>query len=151
MGQWENLGLNLGLTQESILEEGTATHSSVLAWKIPWIEEPGGLQSIGSHRVGHDWSDLACTHVSKSPKTLNCFTGTSLSWEISGELEFESRQRYGPVDYFPKVNCSSPLDTLLAFDRLVLMMLVKDILSQCFCFSLWIFTVGFALNFWFFF
>ena len=36
-----------------------ATHSSVLAWRIPWTEEPGGLPSMGSHRVGHDWSDLA--------------------------------------------------------------------------------------------
>ena len=36
-----------------------ATHSSVLAWRIPWTEEPGGLLSMGSHRVGHDWSDLA--------------------------------------------------------------------------------------------
>ena len=36
-----------------------ATHSSTLAWKIPQTEEPGGLPSMGSHRVGHDWSDLA--------------------------------------------------------------------------------------------
>ena len=36
-----------------------ATHSSVLAWRIPGTEEPGGLPSVGSHRVGHDWSDLA--------------------------------------------------------------------------------------------
>ena len=36
-----------------------ATHSSVLAWRIPWTEKPGGLQSMGSHRVRHDWSDLA--------------------------------------------------------------------------------------------
>ena len=36
-----------------------ATHSSVLAWKIPWTEDPGGLPSMGSHRVGHDRSDLA--------------------------------------------------------------------------------------------
>ena len=36
-----------------------ATHSSVLAWRIPGMEEPGGLLSMGSHRVGHDWSDLA--------------------------------------------------------------------------------------------
>ena len=41
------------------LEEEMATHSSVLAWRIPWTEEPGGLPSMGSHRVGHDWSDLA--------------------------------------------------------------------------------------------
>ena len=37
-----------------------ATHSSILAWKIPWTEEPGGLQSIGLRRVGHKWSNLAC-------------------------------------------------------------------------------------------
>ena len=39
------------LGREDPLEEGTATHSSVLAWRIPWTEEPGGLQSMGSHRV----------------------------------------------------------------------------------------------------
>ena len=36
------------------LEEGMATHSSILAWRIPWTEESGGLQSMGSQRVGHD-------------------------------------------------------------------------------------------------
>ena len=36
-----------------------APHSSTLAWRIPWTEKPGRLQSMGSHRVGHDWSDLA--------------------------------------------------------------------------------------------
>ena len=41
-----------------------ATHSSILAWRILWTEEPGGLLSIGSHRVGHNWSDLACVHAS---------------------------------------------------------------------------------------
>ena len=39
---------------EAPLEEGTATHSSTLAWRIPWTEEPGRLQSMGSQRVGHD-------------------------------------------------------------------------------------------------
>ena len=42
------------LGQEAPLEEGMATHSSILAWKIPWTKEPGGLQSIGSQRVGYD-------------------------------------------------------------------------------------------------
>ena len=42
------------------LEEEMATHSSILAWRIPWTEEPGGLQSIGWQRVGHDW---AHTHL----------------------------------------------------------------------------------------
>ena len=42
------------LVWEDPLEEGMATHSSILAWEIPWTEEPGGLQSVGSQRIGHD-------------------------------------------------------------------------------------------------
>ena len=41
---------------ESLREKAMATHSSTLAWKIPWTEEPGRLQSMGSRRVGHDWA-----------------------------------------------------------------------------------------------
>ena len=43
-------------TRLSFLEKAMATHSSTFAWKIPWTEEPGGLQSMGSQRVGHDWA-----------------------------------------------------------------------------------------------
>ena len=46
-----------------LLEKEMATHSSILAWKISWTEEPGRLQSTGLQRVGHDWSDLALTHA----------------------------------------------------------------------------------------
>ena len=42
------------LGQEDHLEEGMEAHSSILAWRIPWTKEPGGLQSTGSQRVGHD-------------------------------------------------------------------------------------------------
>ena len=42
------------LGREYTLEKGTATHSGILAWGIPWTEEPGGLQSMGSRRVRHD-------------------------------------------------------------------------------------------------
>ena len=42
--------------QENPLEKEMATHSSILAWKISWTKEPGGLQSMGSQRVGHDWA-----------------------------------------------------------------------------------------------
>ena len=42
------------LRQEDPMEKGMATHSSILAWRIPWTEKPGGLQSMGSQRVGHD-------------------------------------------------------------------------------------------------
>ena len=44
------------LGQEDPLEKEMATHSSILAWRIPWTEEPGGLQPMGSQRVGHDWA-----------------------------------------------------------------------------------------------
>ena len=42
------------LGREDLLDKEMATHSSVLAWRIPWMEEPGRLQSMGSQRVGHD-------------------------------------------------------------------------------------------------
>ena len=49
---WETWVRTLGW--EDPLEKEMATHSSTLSWKIPWTEEPGGLQSMGSQRVGHD-------------------------------------------------------------------------------------------------
>ena len=49
---WETQVRSLG--QEDPLEKEMATHSSILAWKILWVEEPGRLQSMGSQRVGHD-------------------------------------------------------------------------------------------------
>ena len=52
------------LGQEDLLEKEMATHSNILAWKIPWTEEPGGLQSTGSQRVGHNWAtDRLSTHT----------------------------------------------------------------------------------------
>ena len=51
-GEIKDAGSIPGL--EDPLEEGMATHSSILAWRIPWTEEPGGLQSMGSKRVGQD-------------------------------------------------------------------------------------------------
>ena len=50
---WETWVQSLG--QGDPLEKGMATHSSVLVWRIPWTEKPGGLQSMGSQRVRHDW------------------------------------------------------------------------------------------------
>ena len=49
---WETQVQSLGL--EDLLEKELVTHSSILAWKIPWTEKPGRLQSMGSQRVGHD-------------------------------------------------------------------------------------------------
>ena len=54
----DNWNLNLDGTLSSLVEKEMAAHSSILAWRIPGMEEPGGLPSMGSHRVGHDWSDI---------------------------------------------------------------------------------------------
>ena len=50
------------------MEKEMATHSSVLAWRIPGTGEPGGLPSMGSHRIGHDWSDLAVAAAGKTTR-----------------------------------------------------------------------------------
>ena len=52
--QVQSLGGVRSLGQEDALEKGMATQSSILAWRIPWTEEPGGLQSMGSQRVRND-------------------------------------------------------------------------------------------------
>ena len=56
-----------------------ATHSSTLAWRIPWTEEPGGLLSMGSHRVRHDWSDFSCIHALEKEMATH---STILAWRI---------------------------------------------------------------------
>ena len=55
---------------EDALEEGMATHISILAWKIPWTEEPGGLQSMGLPEVGHDGANDTHTFVGSTPGAL---------------------------------------------------------------------------------
>ena len=71
-----------------------ATHSSVLAWRIPGMGEPGGLPSTGLHRVGHDCSDLAavaaaiprCSHgeTTDASELLGCFLQTHMNLKLSG-------------------------------------------------------------------
>ena len=62
---------------EDPLENRTAIHTSILAWRIPWTEEPGGLQSMGLQRVWHDWENFPFTSVSGSKQ--NCAEGTEIS------------------------------------------------------------------------
>ena len=64
-----------------------ATYSRILAWRIPWREEPGGLPSMGSHRVGHDWSNLAAAVAAGNKWKFNsicCSPGTvgGFSWRM---------------------------------------------------------------------
>ena len=62
------------------LEKEMATHSSVLAWRIPGMGEPGGLPSMGSQRVGHDWSDLAAAAARQWQPTPVLLPGKSHGW-----------------------------------------------------------------------
>ena len=57
------------LGQENPLDKIKATHSSILAWRKPWTEEPGRVQSIGLHRVRHDWSNLAHMYLESLEQT----------------------------------------------------------------------------------
>ena len=66
-------------------EKAMAPHSSTLAWKIPWTEEPGRLQSLGSLRVGHDWSDFTFTfHALEKEMATH---SRALAWRIPGTGE----------------------------------------------------------------
>ena len=81
---WETWVQSLGW--EDPLEKEMATHSTILAWRIPWTEEPGGLQSTGSQRVGHDWVTLLhFTHFSHPYMT----TGKTIAlnrWTFVGKV-----------------------------------------------------------------
>ena len=61
-----------------------ATHSSTLAWRILWTGEPGGLLSMGSHRVGYDCNDLACVHALEKEMATH---SSILAWRIPGTEE----------------------------------------------------------------
>ena len=86
--RWEMQVPSLG--QKDTLQEEVATHSSILAWRTPWTKEPGRLQSIGSQRVGHDWSDSL--HMSISVEmiceidslihTFTQFGGRKVLWKL---------------------------------------------------------------------
>ena len=83
------------------LEKVMAPHSSTLAWKISWAEEPGGLQSMGSPRVGHDWSDLAAAAagscvVPDHLVRLSLFDGKGGDdeWDRGSFAKFSGRRRW---------------------------------------------------------
>ena len=98
------------LGQEDPLGEEMATHSIILAWKIPWTEEPGGLQSMGSQRVGHDWATEPThmhTHTHTHTHTHAC-THTPLDLIL---LEFKEKATKNPLFYTS--HCACPLGLLL--------------------------------------
>ena len=74
----------------------------ILSWRIPWTEGPGGLQSIGLHRIRHDWSDLACKHLHGLPWWLSgqesIFNAGDVS-SIPGSRRFPWRRKCNPLRY----------------------------------------------------
>ena len=89
-------------------EKEMATHSNILAWWILWSEEPGGLPSMGSQRVGHHWSDLAAAAMTTNVKTVFNYKGyvkrikdremqvQSLGWEIPWSREWKPTPVFFP-------------------------------------------------------
>ena len=77
---------NLGISfpKKTFSEKAMATHSSTLAWKIPWMEEPGGLQSMGSLRVGHDWDTSFSLFTFMHWRRKWQPTPVFLAWRIPG-------------------------------------------------------------------
>ena len=100
-----------------ILEKEMATHSRVLAWRIPGTGEPGGLPSTGSHRVGHDWSDLAaaaalCILAFLRLSQFNCFLMASLMAQMvknlpaMWETQVQSPGQEDPLEKDMATHCS---------------------------------------------
>ena len=77
------------LGREDLLEKEMAIHSSILSWKIPWMEEPGRLHSIGSQRVGHDWM-TSCTSVwgECNCEVVWAFFGIAFLWDWNESWPF---------------------------------------------------------------
>ena len=88
-----------GVTGSS--EKAMGTHSSTLAWKIPWTEEPGRLQSMGLQRVGHDWSNLA---AAAAPILMANIWGRGYFYSCFKEDETEA-QRCSHMATITKLEC----------------------------------------------
>ena len=81
------------------LEKEMATHSSVLAWRIPGMGEPGGLPSMGSHRVRHDWSDLAAAAaMNMARSTLNCEQINLLPIKLNVQINHTQNPNWNLID-----------------------------------------------------
>ena len=84
------------LGQKDPLEKGMAIHASILVWKFPWTEEPGGLQSMASQRIGHNWTtnafrrlmELLCILVAVVFIRLYVFVKIHRTQQSKGELYF---------------------------------------------------------------
>ena len=93
------------LRREDPLEEDMATHSSILAWRIPGMGEPGRLPSLGSHRVGHNWSNLAMTIL-----MIQWMTHSHWRWPMAAKetqierTDFWTLWEKGRVGWFERIS-----------------------------------------------
>ena len=94
------------------LEKEMATHSSILAWRIPGMGEPGGLPSVGSHRVRHYWSDLAAaafyrtqTFIEEGAPGMGTIIYRTLSWKIARKMWKQHYAQLGDTGVFDICLC----------------------------------------------
>ena len=117
------------LGQEVPLEKGMATHSSILAWRIPWREEPGGLQSMGLQRVGHDWvtntEPLFAVEVCRR-EIITLLTKAGIQWSWNDEREGVPLT----TKNCPEVNCYSPSNISAAVSSCILFPLTESMFSS---------------------
>ena len=83
------------------LEKEMAAHSSVLAWRIPGMAEPGGLPSMGSHRVRHDWHDLAAAAAADKEARAANVQKTQTLWSFAGNDFYRQNLRWGLQGVWP--------------------------------------------------
>ena len=92
-----------------------ATHSCVLAWRIPGTGKPGGLPSMGSYRVGHDWSDLAAVAAAALPGLFRQWTYFVLQWWMYVIIHLSKFIEFTTPRVNPKVNCGLWVTVLCQF------------------------------------
>ena len=107
------------------LEKEVATHSSVLAWRIPGTGQPGGLPSMGSHRVRHNWSDLAAA-AEPIASVARVMLKTTASY-----AELNSLSRLHLCIYFPKSSLFFLLDAPVSFFPLGFLQAQAEALGPC--------------------
>ena len=99
---WETWVQSLGW--EDPLEKGMTTHSRILAWRIPWTEEPGSLQSMGLQRVGQEWSTFTFSHsidrIQFISKGKNNPGRNTLHRKSMGHLRRQETRKYGVVSFY---------------------------------------------------
>ena len=109
-----------------VLEKEMTTHSIVLAWRIPGLGEPGGLPSMGSHRVGYDWSDLVAAAAEFYVMQLYVIYSLKLTWLNSKEGAFwKFKTSLVETKEQNKCSCYLCINSLLAKPTLILQNIIQ--------------------------